>query len=235
MGSEASDGEGKRQGLSKMRRAIVASMGLSAQIPQFTLERWVNLADAGAVRDDLRAAGVRASWEDMLVAASARALRAHPGVNASFDEDGIVEHPEINVGIATSLADGLVSPAIMNADGRSFDGLIAERKRLREGAAAGRLRGVELFGATFSISNLGPYGVDRFRALVIPPQAAILAAGRVLERSGAPQIALSLSCDHRVLDGAPAAQFLGTVCELLEDPGWMSDLSAGAAVSGDAD
>ena len=97
---------------------------------------------------------------------------------------------------------------------------MSERTRLREGAAAGRLRGVELFGATFTISNLGPFGIDNFRALVIPPQAAILATGRVYERAGASGMSLSLSCDHRVLDGAPAARFLATVSELLQAPEW---------------
>jgi pyruvate dehydrogenase E2 component (dihydrolipoamide acetyltransferase) len=235
MALDAPGDKGKPQGLSKMRRAIVASMALSAQIPQFTLDRWVGLADASALRDDLRAAGIGASWEDLLVAASARALRAHPAVNSSFDETGIIEHPDVNVGIATALADGLVSPAIMNADRRTFQELVDERKRLRGGAAAGRLRGAEMFGATFTISNLGPYGVDRFRALVIPPQAAILAAGRVQDRAGAPQMALSLSCDHRALDGAPAAQFLGAVCELLEAPAWAADLYASTGLGGDGD
>ncbi len=83
---------------------------------------------------------------------------------------------------------------------------------------------MELIGATFTISNLGPYGVDRFRALVIPPQAAILAAGRVLDRDGRSNLALTLSCDHRVLDGAPGAEFLATVRELLEEPAWVREL-----------
>jgi pyruvate dehydrogenase E2 component (dihydrolipoamide acetyltransferase) len=208
-----------------MRRAIVASMSLSAQIPQFTLDRAADLTAMSAVREELRAGGVGVSWEDVLVAGVARALRRHPGVNASLEDDEIVQHPEVNVGIATALADGLVSPAIMNADRLSFEELIAERKRLRAGAAAGKLRGVEIFGATFTISNLGPYGVDRFRALVIPPQAAILAAGGIAERDGRLRLSLTLSCDHRVLDGAPAAQFLATVCELLESPGWTGDLA----------
>jgi pyruvate dehydrogenase E2 component (dihydrolipoamide acetyltransferase) len=209
-----------RRPLSKMRRAIVASMTLSAQIPQFTLDRWVELDRAATVRDRLRESGLKVSWEDILVAACARALREHRNVNASFDEDAIVEHAEINIGIATALPDGLVSPALVNADQLGFAALVSERTRLREGAAAGRLRGVELFGATFTISNLGPFGIDNFRALVIPPQAAILATGRVYERGGASGMSLSLSCDHRVLDGAPAARFLATVCELLQAPEW---------------
>ena len=217
-----------RHPLSKMRRAIVASMTLSAQIPQFTLDRWVELERAATVRDRLRESGLKVSWEDILVATCARALCEHRNVNASFDEDAIVEHAEINIGIATALPDGLVSPAIVNADQLGFAALVSARTRLREGAAAGRLRGVELFGATFTISNLGPFGIDSFRALVIPPQAAILAAGRVYERDGASGMSLSLSCDHRVLDGAPAARFLATVSELLQAPEWCLALEDGA-------
>jgi pyruvate/2-oxoglutarate dehydrogenase complex dihydrolipoamide acyltransferase (E2) component len=219
--------EEQRRPMSKMRRAIVASMTLSAQIPQFTLDRWVELDRVATVRDQLRESGVKVSWEDILVAACARALREHRNVNASFDDDAIVEHAQINVGIATALADGLVSPAIVGADRLGFASLVSERMRLRAGAAAGRLRGVELFGATFSVSNLGPFGIDRFRALVIPPQAAILATGRLHERDGVSGMMLSLSCDHRVLDGAPAARFLATVSELLQTPDWCLQLGDG--------
>jgi pyruvate dehydrogenase E2 component (dihydrolipoamide acetyltransferase) len=217
------NGDENRLPLSRMRRAIAASMTLSAQIPQFTLDRTVILSDADAFRTELRDAGLRVSWEDFLVAASARALREHLNVNSSFDEDAVVEHPDIHIGLATAVKDGLMSPAILNADRQSLEQLVQERSRLRQGAASGTLRGIELFGATFTISNLGPYGVDRFRALVIPPQAAILASGRVID-DGGPRIALTLSCDHRVLDGAPAAEFLATVCDLLENPDWLRNL-----------
>jgi len=208
-----------------MRRAITASMTMSAQVPQFTLDRAIDLTAAAALREELQAAGIRCSWEDLLTAASARALREHPHVNASFDEDAIVEHPDINVGLATAVEDGLVGPAVLNADRLGLGELVAERRRLRAGAADGSLRGLELYGATFTISNLGPYGVERFRALVIPPQAAILSCGRVLggEGDGAPRINVALSCDHRVLDGAPAAEFLATVCGLIEEPHWLRD------------
>ena len=142
--------------------------------------------------------------------------------------------PEIHVGIATALADGLVSPAITNTDQRSLEELVSERKRLRAGAAEGKLRGVELFGATFTISNLGPFGIDRFRALVIPPQAAILAAGRVAEHGGRLTQSLTLSADHRVLDGAPGAQFLTTICGLLETPEWLMELAPAGIAAGTA-
>ncbi len=203
-------------------------MTLSAQVPQFTLDRTIVLSEADALRSELRDGGLRVSWEDLLVASSARALRQHPNVNSSFDEDAIVEHPDIHIGLATAVKDGLVSPAILNADRRSVEQLVEERQRLRQGVAAGTLRGVELFGATFTISNLGPYGVDRFRALVIPPQAGILACGRVVDEGG-PRIALTLSCDHRVLDGAPAAEFLATVCELVEQPDWLRNVVSAVA------
>ncbi len=223
--SEDQPGDDSRQPLSKMRRAIIASMSLSAQVPQFTLDRLVDVTALSAMRDELKGPELPVSWEDLLVAACARALRQHPDVNASLDDDAIVRHPGINVGIATSVPGGLVSPAIVDADQRSLAELISERKRLREGANQGKLRGVELFGATFTISNLGPFGVDRFRALVIPPQAAILACGRVMETDGHPSLALTLSCDHRVLDGAPGAEFLATVRELLEEPAWVRELA----------
>jgi pyruvate dehydrogenase E2 component (dihydrolipoamide acetyltransferase) len=207
-----------------MRRAIAASTTLSAQIPQFTLDRTALVTAAAALRRELRDGDVQASWEDLLVAASARALREHPNVNASFDEDAIVVHPEINIGLATAVKDGLITPAILNADARTLTELVGERRRLRQGAAEGKLRGVELYGATYTISNLGPYGIDRFRALVIPPQAAILASGRVLEDGGEARINLTLSCDHRVLDGAPGAEFLAQICALLEDPEWLREV-----------
>lgn len=210
-----------RRPLSRMRRAIAASMTLSAQVPQFTLDRTAVVTAAAALRRELRDGGVHASWEDLLIAASARALRAHPGVNSSFDEDAIVFHPDINIGLATAVKDGLMSPAILNADTRTLTELVGERRRLRQGATDGKLRGAELFGATYTISNLGPYGIDRFRALVIPPQAAILASGRVVAEGAQARINLTLSCDHRVLDGAPGAEFLADVCALLEDPEWL--------------
>jgi pyruvate dehydrogenase E2 component (dihydrolipoamide acetyltransferase) len=211
---------GERTPLSKMRRAIVAAMNLSAQIPQFTLDRWIDLTHASAIRQSLKEADINVSWEDIFVAACARALRSHPGLNASFDDDAIIHHAQVNIGIATALADGLVSPAILDADRLSMAAIAAARARLREQAAVGRLRGVELSAATFTISNLGLSQIDRFRALVIPPQAAILAVGRVRELNGAPGVSVSLSCDHRVVDGTPAAEFLKTVNDLLQAPQW---------------
>jgi pyruvate dehydrogenase E2 component (dihydrolipoamide acetyltransferase) len=204
-----------------MRRAIVKSMTASALVPQFTIESDARLDVLEARRDELERGGVDLSYSDVFVAACARTLRAHLNVNVSFDEDAIVEHPEINVGLAIALPDGLVAPAIRAADTLSFAGLVAERERLTAAARAGTLAPEEIFSTTFTISNLGPFGVRRFRALVVPPQAAILALGALTPEK---TMSLSLSCDHRVLDGAPAAAFLRDLAVTLEQPGWMDDL-----------
>jgi pyruvate dehydrogenase E2 component (dihydrolipoamide acetyltransferase) len=196
-----------------MRRAIAETMTLSAQTPQFTLTR--SFAVAAVDRARAQAPGI--SYEDLIVAACARALRLHPDLNASWAQNEIIAHPRVNVGVAMAIPGGLVSPAILDADRRTPTEIRLERRRLRTAAESGRLRGEELFGATFSISNLGPLGVEQFQALVIPPQAAILAVGAVVE-SHDRRINLALSCDHRVVDGAPAAMFLGSVIDLLDAP-----------------
>lgn len=216
--------EPTRRPLTRMRRAIVKSMSASALVPQFTIESDARLDALEDRRDELGRGGVSLSYSDVLVAACARTLRAHLNVNASFDEDAIVEHAEINVGLAIALPDGLIAPAIRGADTLSLAGLAAERERLTAAARAGTLAPDELFSTTFTISNLGPFGVRRFRALVVPPQAAILALGALTPEK---TMSLSLSCDHRVLDGAPAAAFLRELAVLLEQPGWLDELLPG--------
>jgi pyruvate dehydrogenase E2 component (dihydrolipoamide acetyltransferase) len=197
-------------------------MCASATVPQFTIE---SDADLGALSDLRRSLDddARPSYADLLSAVCAQALLAHPRLNASYDEDAIVEHGEINIGLAVAVDDGLVAPAIMGADRRSLTELAAERKRLTDAANAGTLTPADLLSATFTISNLGPLGVRRFRALVVPPQAAILAVGKITDDQS---ISLSLSCDHRVLDGAPAALFLGDLVTRLENPKWVHEALA---------
>ena len=119
----------------------------------------------------------RATLTDVITMACARALREHPGVNSSFAEDCVIVHERVNIGLALALDDGLTVPVILDADARSLEELAAERLRLAEAARTRGLRAEEIFAGTFSISNLGPLGVDRFQALVLPPQAAILAVG----------------------------------------------------------
>jgi pyruvate dehydrogenase E2 component (dihydrolipoamide acetyltransferase) len=212
--------------LSRMRRAIVKAMSASAAIPQFSIEMGLGIARLRAVREQVPA-DRRPSYVDALVASVARALRDHPSVNASFTDDGIVRHAQRNVALAIALDDGLVSPAIGQADALGIEALAAERRRLTAAAKAGALTPEEVLSATFTISNLGPLGVRRFQALVVPPQAAILAVGGVEQDA----MALTLSADHRVLDGAPAALFLGQVRAQLESDVWLQDVFAGLATS----
>ena len=208
--------------LSRMRRAIVKTMTASAAIPQFAVEMTL---DAGAlIEARARVVGdPRPSYSDAIVASVAAALCDHPSLNASLSDEGIVRHDDVNVAIAVAIPDGLVSPAIEHADRLSLPELATERIRLTESAHAGTLTPRELLSATFTVSNLGPLGVRRFNALVIPPQVAILAIGSLEDN----EIALTLSVDHRVVDGAPAALFLGQIRAQLENSDWLAQRFAG--------
>jgi len=170
--------------------------------------------------------GVRLSHTDLLIAAVAHALEKHPVVNASWTGDGIRLHPEVNVGIAMAIEDGVVAPAIPGANTKKLGEIAAMRRDLTERARAGKLRPADITGATFTISNLGMYQVDAFTAIIVAPQAAILAVGRISDRvvpvGGKPGIrpmmTLTLSCDHRVFDGARAALFLNDLAAAIVEP-----------------
>lgn len=209
----------------RSRRAVVRAMVASAAIPQFTLDRGVRTASLAELRKRLKPDDA-VSLTDQIVAAVARGLARHQRLNASYlqDEGAILEHRAINVGIAIAIPDGLVTPPILKADMLSLPDLARAR---RAGTAAVRDRSINaalLAKVTFTISNLGPFGVQRFTALVVPPQAGILAVGAVTDD----RMCLSLSCDHRVVDGAPAAEFLRDVVGLLEQPTWMETLPKAA-------
>ncbi len=197
------------------------------EIPHFFLLREVNASRLIAWRERLKQrqeGGV--TYTDLLVKVVAETLLAHLRLNASWRDGGVVTNPEINIGLAVATNDGLVVPVIHGADRLSAQEIAARRAELVKRAQAGKQRTDDLAGATFTISNLGMYGVDAFNAIIPAPQAAILAVGRIVERvvplNGAPAIqpvmALSLSCDHRVVDGARGAQFLGALAELIEEP-----------------
>ena len=210
----------KRIPLSRMRKAIAAAMSRSArEAPQFSIERDVDMSAANVRR---KQAG--ASYTDVVVLAAAQALAAHPRLRSRFDGDAIVEEPHAHVGLAVAVTGGLLVPVIRDADRKDLATLAREREHLEEGAHAGRLTSDALSGAVLSVSNLGSLGVDRFTALVNPPEAAILAMGRVRDRVVArdgkaevrPVVTLTLSVDHRVADGADAARFLDDVAKRLE-------------------
>lgn len=166
------------------------------------------------------------TFTDLLVKVTATALRLHPQLNASWQNDSIVAHDDINIALAVAVPDGLVAPVIPSADDLSLSGIARHRSDIVERARSGALRLADLQSGTFTISNLGMYGIDAFNAIINAPQAAILAVGALIDRvipvdgrpAVRPTLTLSLSCDHRVVDGARAAQFLGTVADLINDP-----------------
>jgi pyruvate dehydrogenase E2 component (dihydrolipoamide acetyltransferase) len=168
---------------------------------------------------------------DLLVRICAAALRDHPRVNSTWRDGAVVAQEEVNVGLAVATDEALVVPVIHGADKLGLADLVARRKELVEAARAGRLTPDDVQGGTFTISNLGMYGVDGFLAIVNSPQAAILAVGRISDRVVAiegepavrPAMTLSLSFDHRVVDGARGAQFLDTVAALVEEPAGLVD------------
>jgi pyruvate dehydrogenase E2 component (dihydrolipoyllysine-residue acetyltransferase) len=195
--------------------------------PHFFLLREVNAGRLVAWREAWqRRFGAEVTYTDLLVMLVGASLRQHTRLNATWDNGTIKVHPEINIGVAAATADALVVPVIHRADTLTITEIAG---RLREGVAraqAGKLRPEDIRGGTFTVSNLGMYGVDAFVAVINPPQAAILAVGkiasRVVAREGEllvqPMMMLSLSCDHRVVDGARAAQFLQTLVDLIEEP-----------------
>jgi len=195
--------------------------------PHFFLVREVAVARLGAWLDKARAqTGVRITYTDLLIKLVAAAIVQHPRVAVSW-RDGVIErHPDVNVGLAVALEDGLVVPVIHRADTLGLKEIAARREDLVARAQAGKLRPADIQGGVFTISNLGMYGVDAFSAIVNPPQAAILAVGRITDRvipvdgkpAVQPTMVLTLSCDHRALDGARGARFLGALADLIEEP-----------------
>jgi pyruvate dehydrogenase E2 component (dihydrolipoamide acetyltransferase) len=210
----------KREPLSRMRRAVGEAMTRSVrEAPQFSISRDVDMTAANAKRT---AAGV--SYTDVIVAAAAAALRAHPRLRSHFDGDAVVVSEKIDVGIAVALDAGLIVPVLREADRKPLAALRGERAALEAAVRSGHARADAFGGAAITITNLGTFGVDRFTAIVNPPEAAILAVGRVADRvialNGAPAVrpivSLTLTIDHRVADGADAARYLADVAKQLE-------------------
>jgi pyruvate dehydrogenase E2 component (dihydrolipoamide acetyltransferase) len=217
--------------LTRLRTLTAQRLTDSArEAPHFYLTRAVHtdalLAFRVQVNTDLGDAGVRVSVTDLLVKACARALTTHPDVNSSWAQTRLLRHHRIHIGVAVATDDGLNVPVIHDADRKTLSQLSRQAHDLAERARAGRLSLEEVTGATFTITNLGMYGVDHFTAIINPPQAAILAAGAATEgpivRDGQLAIGttmhLTLAIDHRVLDGAAGAQFLADVAALIEHP-----------------
>ena len=197
-------------------------------VPHFFLARDVDASRLESWRAVVRTrpGSERVSHTDLLVKLCAESLRRHPRVNASWRDGSVVPGTGINVGIAVATDDALVVPVVHHADTLELGALSARRIEIAEAARAGRLRPEDVQGGTFTVSNLGMYGVDAFQAIVNAPQAAILAVGRIVDRPVAlngevvvrPMLTLSVSFDHRVVDGARGAEFLDTLASLIEEP-----------------
>jgi pyruvate dehydrogenase E2 component (dihydrolipoamide acetyltransferase) len=215
-------------GLTRTQEVVARRMMESrATVPDFAVEVDVEMTAAVALRAELkRVADPSPSINDLIVKAVAIALRRHPRANGSYRDGAFELHTQVNVGVAVAATDALVVPVVRDADTKSVGALAAEARALAERVRAGSITPPELSGGTFTVSNLGMYGIDRFEGIINPPQAAILCVGAVKERPIArdgnvviaPQMTLTLASDHRILYGADAAAFLAEIRGLLEQP-----------------
>jgi pyruvate dehydrogenase E2 component (dihydrolipoyllysine-residue acetyltransferase) len=218
--------------MSGMRGTIAKRMQASLrEMAQLTLTMDADMDAVVADRQRRKLAGAAPGFTDYIVAAAARALVEHPDVNSQVTRDGIAVLPDVHVGLAVALDAGLIVPVIRHADRLPIDELSVETTRLAEAARTGKLVPEELEGATFSVSALGMFGVDAFTPVINPPNAAILGVGRLRDDvvindgqvSTVKRLTLSLTWDHRVLDGAPAASFCAAVVAFLADPGRLDE------------
>jgi pyruvate dehydrogenase E2 component (dihydrolipoamide acetyltransferase) len=216
--------------LSSMRKTIARRLTEAWQAPVFQLGITVDMGRALEVRKrlvDLHGDGAKPTVSDLLTKVCAMALMRHRAVNALYKGDAIELHPSANVGIAVAIPNGLVVPVIQGCERKTIAEIAAARAELVDRARSGKLQQGDLDGGTFTISNLGMFGIERFIAVLNPPQAAILAVGSTEEKPVVvdggvvvrPRMELTLTCDHRAIDGATAAQFLGDVKAFLEEPG----------------
>jgi pyruvate dehydrogenase E2 component (dihydrolipoamide acetyltransferase) len=226
---ESGRGAAAEINLTTTQRTIAQRMTESrSTIPEFTLEAEIGMDAAHDLRIDLRKQSAPVpSYNDLIVKAAALALRDFPRLNASWQDGRIVEYGRINVGIAVATEGGLLVPTIFDADRKSIFEIAAMSRSLVERAQARSLQLADLADGTFTISNLGMFGIRRFTAVINPPQVAILAVGEVGPRPWIDPYGgiaarrtsdVSLSCDHRVVYGADGARFLQRLRELLEDP-----------------
>jgi len=212
--------------LSAMRRTIAKRLAESTgPIPHFYLTAAYDVTNLMALRQQMNEI-VKISVNDFIVKAAALALRDHPMVNASWGDDAITQHGEIHIGIAVSTPEGLITPVVRNADQKSVQDIAAEVRTLAEKAKNRKLLPNEYQGSTFTISNLGAWGIEEFTAIINPPNVAILAIGaaspqpvvvngQVVVRD---RMKVTMSCDHRVIDGAAGAEYLRTLRQYLEQP-----------------
>ena len=228
---ETAKGQVTYEDLSKTQQVIARRMAESkATAPHFYLRATVDMSEAVAGRAQVKARAmpgdVIPSFNDMVVKACALALREHPRANGAYRDGRFELYSRVNVGVAVAAEDSLVVPTVFDADRKGLRQIAQESRALAAKVREGQITPPELSGATFTVSNLGMYGIDGFSAVINPPQAAILAVGAIEERpvvhegeiSTANLMQVDLACDHRILYGAPAAEFLARVRALLEEP-----------------
>jgi pyruvate dehydrogenase E2 component (dihydrolipoamide acetyltransferase) len=215
--------------LTRTQQAVARRMAESkATIPDFTLQMDVDMEACVALRKELKglSASQAPTYNDMIVKAAALALREHPRANGSYRDAQVQVYSRVNVGVAVAAQDALVVPTVFDADEKSLGEIARETRALAEHVRDGTITPPQLGGGTFTVSNLGMYGVRSFSAIINPPQAAILSVGslepRAVAREGGITIRntmmLTLACDHRILYGADASQFLARIRQLLEAP-----------------
>jgi pyruvate dehydrogenase E2 component (dihydrolipoamide acetyltransferase) len=226
----ARDGD-ERVSLSQMRRTIARRMAESTRtVPHFYLTTTVDATELGGLRKQINTqaadAGIKLSFNDLIVKGAALAIRQVPEVNVSFAEDSLIRHSHVHVGIAVATERGLIVPVLRDADQKSLGQISRETRELAERASSGRLQPQDYSGGTFTVSNLGMFGVEQFQAVINPPESAILAVGAITREPAEYQgeialrdrLRLTLSVDHRALDGAIGARYLQALKALLEKP-----------------
>jgi pyruvate dehydrogenase E2 component (dihydrolipoamide acetyltransferase) len=222
-------GQTTTEPLSRMQQTIARRMAESkATIPDFSLQSDVDMEECVKLRAQLKGMSSEhaPTYNDMVVKAAALALREHPRANGSY-KDGVLQlHSRVNVGVAVAAQDALVVPTVFDADSKALGEIAREARTLAARVRDGSITPPELGGGTFTVSNLGMYGIKSFNAIINPPQAAILSVGSVEQRAvvrdgelvAAHTMTLTLVCDHRILYGADAAEFLARIRELLQAP-----------------
>jgi len=213
--------------VTQMRKVIAKRLGESKfTAPHFYLTVEIDMDRAIDARKDLKANDIRVSFNDFVVKACAMALRKHPAINSSWMGDTIKVHRDINIGVAVAVPDGLLVPVINNADQKSMTYINQEVRTLATKAKDKKLQPQEMSGNTFTISNLGMFGIEEFTAIINSPDSCILAVGSIVQKPVVKggeivvgnMMKVTLSCDHRVVDGATGAQFLQTLKGMLENP-----------------
>jgi pyruvate dehydrogenase E2 component (dihydrolipoamide acetyltransferase) len=211
-----------------MRKVIARRLGESKfSAPHFYLTVEINMDKAVSMRQHVNEfSPTKISFNDFVVKASAAALRLHPAINSSWLGDAIRQNKDVNIGVAVAVPDGLLVPVIRYADMKTLSQINSEVKALAGKARDRKLQPDEMSGNTFTISNLGMFGIEEFTAIINPPDSCIMAVGGIIQKPVVKDgeivvgnmMKVTLSCDHRVVDGATGAQFLNTFKDILENP-----------------